>query len=33
VSGMDNVCRVNVVQGPDGWLYTTTDSAIYRIGR
>jgi hypothetical protein len=33
VPGMDNVCRVNVVQGPDGWLYTTTDSAIYRIGR
>lgn len=33
VPGMDSLCRVAVVQGPDGWLYTTTDSAIYRIRR
>lgn len=33
IPGMEVACRVGVVQGPDGWLYTTTDAAIYRIGR
>ncbi len=33
VPEMEYSCRVDIEQGPDGWLYTTTDSTIFRIGR
>jgi len=33
VEGMDDFCLMDVLVGPDGWLYTTTGPIIYRIGR
>ncbi|MEM7344318.1 MAG: PQQ-dependent sugar dehydrogenase [Chloroflexota bacterium] len=33
VPDTDFLCRVAVTEGPDGWLYTTTQSVIFRTGR
>jgi glucose/arabinose dehydrogenase len=33
VPGMDYACRVALAQGPDGWIYTSLEGRIYRIGR
>ena len=33
VAGRTDLCRIDILQGPDDWLYTTTGETIYRIGR
>ena len=33
VADRDDFCRIAILQGPDGWIYTSTHNTIYRIGR
>ncbi len=33
ISGQDDLCRVAIIQGPNGWIYTSTINSIQRIGR
>ena len=33
IPGVDELCRVSIVQGPDGWIYASTSHELHRIGR
>ncbi len=33
ISGQNELCRVTLTEGPDGWIYTATARFIHRIGR
>lgn len=33
IPGVYELCRVSLVQGPDGWIYAATSQELHRIGR